>query len=241
MSTELTTVEAAPAPPALVELPPAAVMERAREQARAIVGVAQEGKLVANIQGRQYPLVECLTLIGQMTGNTTRIAWSRKVDAEMGVGDGWEAKAEVLDSNGTVVGAAEAMCLRSEKRWGRADEYAVRSMAQTRATAKALRMRVGFIVTLAGFEPTPAEEMPDDIKRQPVKAQAPKPSPVADQRWSELQGISDAPATEVARVLKEAGVANRDALMDDATFAHARGLIEAAFGEVTVEGEEIRL
>ena len=33
-------------------------------------------------------------------------------------------------------------------------------MAQTRATSKALRQPLGFVITLAGFDPTPAEEMP---------------------------------------------------------------------------------
>lgn len=239
MSTELTTVDAAPAPhPAQIALPPAEVMQRARAQAAEIVRVADEAKLFANIQGRKYPLVECLELIGQMTGNTARIAWSRKVDPDMGVGDGWEAKAEVLDTNGTVVGAAEAMCLRSERAWSNRDEYALRSMAQTRATAKALRMRVGFIVSLAGAEPTPAEEMPSDAGRR-AQTTKPRVNPVADQRWEELQQTAEAPPADVAKVLKEAGVTSREALTDDATFTKARELIEAAFGPVTVEGEII--
>ena len=45
------------------------------------------------------------------------------------------------------------------------DDYALRSMAQTRATSKALRQPLGFVMSLAGFDPTPAEEMP----RQPDK------------------------------------------------------------------------
>jgi hypothetical protein len=211
-------------------------MRNAREQARAIVGVAREGKLLANIQGKQYPLLECLQLIGQMTGNTAEVEWCRKVSADEMGADGWEARAIVRDRNGQQVGAAEAMCLRSERRWGKADEYAVRSMAQTRACAKALRMRVGFIVTLAGFEPTPAEEMPDPPAPARARAAAKPPAPpIAEQRWQELQESTDADAAEIARVLKEAGIKGREALADDATWASAQGLIAAAFalgGEV---------
>jgi hypothetical protein len=214
-------------------------MRNAREQARAIVGVAREGKLLANIQGKQYPLLECLQLIGQMTGNTAEVEWCRKVSAEEMGADGWEARAIVRDRNGQQVGAAEAMCLRSERRWGKADEYAVRSMAQTRACAKALRMRVGFIVTLAGFEPTPAEEMPDPPAPAKQAARSkPAAPPVAEQRWQELQESTDADASEIARVLKEAGIKGREALADDSTWASAQGLIAAAFA---LDGEVVDL
>ena len=49
--------------------------------------------------------------------------------------------------------------MRSEKSWAGRDDFALRSMAQTRATSKALRMPLGFVVTLAGYLATPAEEM----------------------------------------------------------------------------------
>lgn len=52
--------------------------------------------------------------------------------------------------------------MRDERTWKDRDDYALRSMAQTRATSKALRGPLGFIVTLAGFEATPSEEMPAD-------------------------------------------------------------------------------
>lgn len=77
-----------------------------------------------------------------------------------GVG-GWEARVEAHTRTGDVVGAAEAECRWDEWAWRDRDSYALRSMAQTRATSKALRMPLGFIVELAGFSATPAEEIPD--------------------------------------------------------------------------------
>jgi hypothetical protein len=74
--------------------------------------------------------------------------------------DGWEARVEARTRAGEIVGAAEAECLRSENTWANRDDYALRSMAQTRATSKALRQPLGFVMQLAGFNPTPAEEMP---------------------------------------------------------------------------------
>jgi hypothetical protein len=50
-------------------------------------------------------------------------------------------------------------------------------MAQTRATAKALRLPLGFIVSSAGNEATPAEEMPRDAGGSHPQAGAGHPPP----------------------------------------------------------------
>jgi hypothetical protein len=89
-----------------------------------------------------------------MLGVVPVVEWTRKTDT------GWEARVEARTLDGRVVGAAEAMCTRDERTWKSRDDYAIRSMAQTRATSKALRQPLGFVVTLAGFEATPDEEMP---------------------------------------------------------------------------------
>lgn len=74
-------------------------------------------------------------------------------------GYSWEAKV-VAVRNGVVVGEAEAMCSREEQTWRERDDYALRSMAQTRATSKAIAAAARWIVTLAGYSGTPTEEMP---------------------------------------------------------------------------------
>lgn len=73
---------------------------------------------------------------------------------------GWEARVEARLHDGTIVGAAEAECRWSEQTWSTRDSYALRSMAQTRATSKALRLPLSFLMVLAGFQATPAEEIP---------------------------------------------------------------------------------
>lgn len=73
---------------------------------------------------------------------------------------GWESRVEARLRDGTVVGAAEAECRWSEATWSTRDSYALRSMAQTRATSKALRLPLSFVMVLAGFQSTPAEEIP---------------------------------------------------------------------------------
>lgn len=71
----------------------------------------------------------------------------------------WEACVEVRTPSGVCVGRAEAMCSRDEETWSQRADYAVRSMAETRAESRAYRRAIGWIVHLAGYSPTPAEEM----------------------------------------------------------------------------------
>jgi hypothetical protein len=110
--------------------------------------------LTKDIQGKQHVLVEGWTLLGSMLGVFPVTVWTQPVE------NGWEARVEARTIDGKIVGAAEAQCTRDERLWKTRDDYALRSMAQTRATSKALRQPLGFVMTLAGFEATPEAEMP---------------------------------------------------------------------------------
>lgn len=74
-------------------------------------------------------------------------------------GHSWEATVEARTLDGAVIGRADAMCSREEDKWKDDDDFALLSMAQTRASSKALASVLRFIVTLAGYSGTPAEEM----------------------------------------------------------------------------------
>ena len=121
-----------------------------------------------------------------MLGVFPVVVWSKPVMVD-GKHVGWEARVEARTRDGSVVGAAEAECMVSERTWGSRDDYARRSMAQTRATSKAMRGPLGFVMTLAGFEATPAEEMPRDEpaeRRQESTATPPK-------TWAQVNAIAD--------------------------------------------------
>ena len=135
---------------------PVKVIERAAAIATALSTVLRQQRLTSNIQGKEYVRVEGWTLLGSMLGVFPIIVWTRRTE------DGWEARVEARTLSGAMVGAAEASCDRTEDSWVDRDDYALRSMAQTRATSKALRLPLGFVVTMAGFEATPAEEVPRD-------------------------------------------------------------------------------
>lgn len=59
--------------------------------------------------------------------------------------------------------------------------FQLASMAQTRASAKALRNVLSWVVVLAGYRPTPAEELPDamevPVERAESRPSGPRPAP----------------------------------------------------------------
>jgi len=72
---------------------------------------------------------------------------------------GWKATAEARTRDGAVVGGDSQVCTWDETRWKTRSSSEVLGMAQTRAKGRALRGPLGFVVALAGYVPTPAEEM----------------------------------------------------------------------------------
>lgn len=68
---------------------------------------------------------------------------------------------------GKEMGNGVALCSNEEGKKAAFDEYAVLSMSQTRAIAKAYRNLIGFVMTAAGYESTPAEEMEEFIDITP--------------------------------------------------------------------------
>lgn len=182
MTTELATIdgeiiEDSPQPVTLFgTTDPAAIVERASTLATALADVISRKHLFKNISGRNHVLVEGWTLLGSMLGVFAEVEWTRPTE------NGWEARAVARTLNGKIVGAAEAMCSRSERTWNNRDEYALRSMAQTRAVSKALRLPLGYIIELAGYSATPADEIPDDHQPQQVARPAQAPARTADPR-----------------------------------------------------------
>lgn len=159
---DIIEVNPAPAPMNLFGADnPEEVVQRASETATALTDVIQKRGLFKDISGKSHVLVDGWTLLGSMLGVFPVVMWTRQLE------NGWEARVEARTLAGQVVGAAEAECLRSEKMWAGRDDYALRGMAQTRATSRALRGPLGFIVHLAGFAATPAEEMPQDTPAEP--------------------------------------------------------------------------
>jgi len=139
---------------------PAEVVSRASEIATALAKVIKDKRLAVPISGKDYVRVEGWTTLGTMLGVVPR-----EVRADRLEDGSYEAEVELVRvSDGMVVGRGSAICGMDEKRWSNADAYARRSMAITRAAGKAYRLAFSWIMVLAGYESTPAEEMPDVVE-----------------------------------------------------------------------------
>lgn len=142
---------------------PVALVQGAREMANALADVIEQQRLAVGIQGRKYVKVEGWTTLGVMLGVVPREVGTVEQD---GI---YTATVELVRMNdGACIGRASAECGSDDELdrygkpvWSSRPRYARRSMAQTRATGKACRLAFSWIMSLAGYEPTPAEEMPD--------------------------------------------------------------------------------
>tara|TARA_Y100000004_G_C8946664_1_gene426582 strand:+ start:1209 stop:2126 length:918 start_codon:yes stop_codon:yes gene_type:complete len=141
---------------------PADFVSKSQEYAKALVDVVENQKLYANIQGKKYVTFEGWQFLGSMlpTAITPQTEWVNEIkDENTGEILGFKARVLALDVNGNQRGASESVCMFSERNWKGKDANHLMSMAQTRASSKALRMALSSIVKLAGYEPTPKEEM----------------------------------------------------------------------------------
>ena len=175
---------------------PSLVIERASAIATALADVIKKQGLATMIQGKSHVRVEGWTVLGSMIGVFPVLESCEAIEID-GI-DGFVATVNAQTMNGNVIGKATAYCMRSENRWRNADTYAVASMAQTRATSKALRIPLGFIMQIAGYETTPAEER--DLE-------PPKPKATGKQVKT-LQAVladnADDPVWEIGNVLNNA-------------------------------------
>jgi hypothetical protein len=137
---------------------PALVLEEARKAAKALAEVIESKPNKVKLNGKTYLTFEDWQTVGRFYGVSAKVVSTSFV--EYGTVKGFEARAvAVLSQNGVEVSGAEAMCLNDERNWKDKPMFQVKSMAQTRACAKALRNVLAFVPVLAGYSPTPAEEM----------------------------------------------------------------------------------
>jgi hypothetical protein len=141
-----------------------------------------KNNLSVKIAGKDYVMVEGWQFAGGALGILPRIAEVQNVGTRK-----WQSKVEIVDRAGRVVSTGFALCSAEEGKKKDFDEYAILSMAQTRAIGKAYRNLIGWIVKLAGYEPTPAEEIkgkPEGIKptEQPAGKVGMVPASEADKQ-----------------------------------------------------------
>jgi len=131
----------------------------------------KEKGLSSNIQGKQFVNVEGWQFAGASLGLMPIITSTQDLSNETAIK--YMATCEVRNiTTGQLVATGIALCSNAEKTKRYFDEYAILSMAQTRAIGKAYRNLLAWLMKAAGFEATPAEEM--DFAKDETPTKKPK-------------------------------------------------------------------
>lgn len=136
---------------------PEIVLAEAAKAASALRDVIERKPQKVVINGKTFLQFEDWQTLGRFYGVT--VAARETTYIEQGRVRGYECHAEAIRADGQVISAAQAMCMDDEPKWSDKPLFQLRSMAQTRAQAKALRNVLAWVVVMAGYAPTPAEEM----------------------------------------------------------------------------------
>lgn len=127
----------------------------------------EDNKLVVNIAGKKYLQVEAWQFTGSQLNLTAIVTEVQDVSTE--TVPKYKATVEIYHSpTGQLVSRGFALCSKKESKKSGFDEYAVASMAQTRAIGKAYRNILAWLPKLAGYEGTPAEEISEVVKESMV-------------------------------------------------------------------------
>lgn len=172
-------------------------VERATAIANQLKPIVDSRKLAVQIGQGEHLKVEAWVTLGMFCGVSPQTEWTQEVrNPKSGELEGYKARVQVIRmATGEAIGAAECSCHFDEQqkrrdgsglydRWieyGRQNRHACMSMAQTRATSKALAQALRWIPVLAGYSGTPFEEMPPQDsssppQQRPKAATAPKQS-----------------------------------------------------------------
>ena len=178
-------------PPQLaLQRAPEEVLAEAAKAAKALKALIDAKKKKVVINGQTFLQYEDWLTVARFYGISPVARATNYI--ERGRARGYECHAEaILVSTGQVIGAAQAECLDDEDRWDTRPSYEwrngerikvgeekvplfqLRSMAQTRAESKVLASILRWVVVLAGYSGTPAEEM---VQQQNPGRSIPQPA-----------------------------------------------------------------
>src|SRR5512139_3285046 len=120
--------------------------------ADALRSVIVKQHLTVQIGGKEYVRCEGWLTLGTMLG-----VLPQEVSNEKQEDGGYIATVELVSmQTGKVVARATGEVGMDEQAWAHRPAFARRSMAATRATSKAARLAFSWVMSLAGYETTPA-------------------------------------------------------------------------------------
>jgi len=143
-----------------------------------------ENKLSTNVQGKEFPQAEAWQYAGNRLGIIPQAGELINLSSQDEIK--YQASILLIDINNgfKTVGKGFAICSNREQGKKYYQEFAIASMAQTRSIGKAYRIMLSFLMRLAGYEPTPAEEMDYTGNAPEIKVEQ---HPVEEQQVSGME------------------------------------------------------
>src|SRR3990172_4839568 len=105
----------------MVTREPAVILAEAKKAAQALMTVVSQKKKPVIMNGEQYLEFEDWQTVARFYGLTVRVNRTNLI--EIGGARGFEAMADVLKSDGTIISSAEGMCLNDEDKWSTRTKY----------------------------------------------------------------------------------------------------------------------
>jgi hypothetical protein len=176
----------------------------------------KENKLSTQVQGKEFVNVEGWQYAGSRLGIVPIVEHVINVSTDQELK--YQAKVTLFDMRSQhTVGAGFAICSNKESGKKFYQEFAIASMAQTRAIGKAYRNILAWIIRAAGYEPTPAEEM-EYTGNVPTPAAAPaavaaEPAPVMRAVTNTPPTPAEVPAAEVAAPVQYATASQKEEII----------------------------
>ena len=233
-SNELVPVDEKASSQALVfgTLDPEGVISKATLIANSLAPIVERAKLysmIATKQGpKKYVKVEGWATMLAMLGIFPATEYSRLLDRPNEIA--YESRVILRHISGVIVGAGEGICSSKESNWSGRDEFTIKSMSQTRAEGKAARLAFSWIISLAGYEPTPAEEMP----MEPIDSYKPA-EPVTPRVHSTTAKISEPQRKRLYAIWKTAGKSDEDVhsyLVEHYGIEHTKDITKDIYEEI---------
>jgi hypothetical protein len=220
-----------------IQRAPDVVLEEATRAAKALAQVIEGKPKKLTFNGKTYLQFEDWQTLGRFYG-VTAVSRSTKF-VEFGSDEnsiqGFEAQADaLLVATGQIISSAEALCLDDEPNWNGKPLFQLKSMAQTRACAKALRNVLAWVVVLAGYAPTPAEEMDGATSPEDSGVGLPRRKSAASEK---PDFISEAQQKRLFTIAKEANISKDEVreILNRFGFEFSREITKAKYPAICTE------
>jgi len=137
---------------------PADILSKASEAAKVLKQMITQTKSSVKIGTNEHIKQEGWQTIGSIYHVTAR---TKSVEpCEINGISGAHAIVDLIDDySGNVIGSGQSFCMRDEANRKTQPWFQIASMAQTRASSRAFANKFRWITVMAGYAPTPAEEM----------------------------------------------------------------------------------